>query len=382
MGKKYTYEDVKHYIEVESGSNCILLSSEYKNVSEKVSIQCKCGDEFTTTFGKFKNRNKRQCNKCSNCMQWDYCSVKSYIEKDSESGCLLISDEYKDNKGKLKLRCKCGNEFTVNFVRFAHRNQRECSICSKKRVSRVKTQDIFNNEVRDMVEDEYSVIGDYTGAHTKLAILHNVCGYQWDVTPASFLHRKSRCPKCNGGIKKTQSEFISEVYDMYGDEYTVVGEYESYHHNRVKIKHNICDNTYMAIPAVLLKGIGCNICAESKGETSVREVLEKNDINYIKENTFDGLIGVGGNPLRFDFYLPDHNICIEYDGEFHFKKFYEDQNFETLQIHDKRKNQYCKDNNIPLIRIPYWQFDKIDQILDKWLSKYGLIHNEDIKGIA
>jgi len=62
-------------------------------------------------------------------------------------------------------------------------------------------------------------------------------------------------------------------------------------------------------------------------------------------------------------------MLIEYDGEFHFKKFYEDDGFETLQIHDKMKDEYCKNNNIPLLRIPYWDYDKIEEIVRKTLIK-------------
>ena len=105
--------------------------------------------------------------------------------------------------------------------------------------------------------------------------------------------------------------------------------------------------------------------------------LQNYNTLFKQEYSFENLLGVGGGLLRFDFAVFDDinnlKLLIEYDGEFHFKKYYETQNFEDLQMHDNRKNQYCKDNNIPLIRIPYWQFDKIEQILDKWLSKYQII---------
>lgn len=73
----------------------------------------------------------------------------------------------------------------------------------------------------------------------------------------------------------------------------------------------------------------------------------------------------------FDFYLPDYNILIEYDGEQHFKPVdfaskgleWATKIFEYNQIKDKIKNDYCKDNNIRLIRIPYWDFDNIETIL-------------------
>ena len=82
--------------------------------------------------------------------------------------------------------------------------------------------------------------------------------------------------------------------------------------------------------------------------------------------------------LRFDFYLPDYNCCIEYDGIQHFKRTnFSHDNFEERQKRDEIKNQYCKDNNIVLIRIPYTDLDLIDRqyLLDKFKNK-GIIIKE------
>ncbi|KAK2245402.1 hypothetical protein XC29_00195 [Clostridioides difficile] len=56
---------------------------------------------------------------------------------------------------------------------------------------------------------------------------------------------------------------------------------------------------------------------------------------------------------------------MEYDGEFHFKEYFEGQNFNKNLLHDEMKNDYAKEKNIKLIRIPYWDFDNIEEILDK-----------------
>lgn len=133
-------------------------------------------------------------------------------------------------------------------------------------------------------------------------------------------------------------------------------------------------------------GEGCKYCSSSKGEVKIQEHLTRNGIRYIGEYSYEDLVGLGGLPLRFDFAILNKNntlkVLIEYDGIFHYEKQYDADGYEDLQIHDKRKNQYCKDNNIPLIRIPYWQFGKIEQILDKWLGKYGLTCSEDIKEVT
>lgn len=74
-------------------------------------------------------------------------------------------------------------------------------------------------------------------------------------------------------------------------------------------------------------------------------------------------------PLPFDFFLPFHNMCIEYDGELHYKKFENSFNgklkLEVTKKHDKMKTLYCKNYNIRLVRIPYWRKNNIKDILDK-----------------
>lgn len=75
--------------------------------------------------------------------------------------------------------------------------------------------------------------------------------------------------------------------------------------------------------------------------------------------------------LPFDFYLPKYNLCIEYDGEQHFSpttiggiSIEQGQlNFERLQINDQIKTQYCKDKGIQLLRIPYTEFKRIENII-------------------
>ena len=101
----------------------------------------------------------------------------------------------------------------------------------------------------------------------------------------------------------------------------------------------------------------------SKGELKIRNFLINNDINFIEEYTFDDL--KDKSRLRFDFYLPDLNLFIEYDGEQHFKENIQSsgwnskKNYDIIKYRDNYKNQWCKENNILLIRIPYTHYDEI-----------------------
>lgn len=94
----------------------------------------------------------------------------------------------------------------------------------------------------------------------------------------------------------------------------------------------------------------------SKFEIFISDILSKSHILFYKEYGFNDCKGVGNKKLRFDFYLPDYNTLIEYDGEQHFKPieyFGGEEKYNILKNNDEIKNKYCKTHKINLIRIPY-----------------------------
>jgi hypothetical protein len=116
----------------------------------------------------------------------------------------------------------------------------------------------------------------------------------------------------------------------------------------------------------------CPSCAFSKGEKRISEILTIHHILNEPQKTFDGLIGLGGGLLSYDFYLPDHNLLIEYQGEQHekiIKGFHNSKkDFEKQLEHDRRKKQYAINKNINLLEIWYWDFDNIENILNNGLN--------------
>jgi very-short-patch-repair endonuclease len=94
------------------------------------------------------------------------------------------------------------------------------------------------------------------------------------------------------------------------------------------------------------------------------EYLSRNGVIYEYQKKFDGLRNK--NPLPFDFYIPDSNICIEYDGQQHFEPidaFGGLESFNKLKDNDAKKDEFCEIRGIELIRISYLNFDLIDSIL-------------------
>ena len=105
---------------------------------------------------------------------------------------------------------------------------------------------------------------------------------------------------------------------------------------------------------MIQRGKGCPICCESNGEMEISRFLEEYNIKYTREYCFNDCKYI--RSLYFDFYLLDNNICIEFDGQQHFKPmkiFGGDKAFKENNIRDEIKNKYCVNNNIKLIRIKY-----------------------------
>ena len=105
----------------------------------------------------------------------------------------------------------------------------------------------------------------------------------------------------------------------------------------------------------------CGCIKTSIGEMNIKKILEENNIQYKEQITFDNLKNI--KPLRYDFGIYQNNKLIrliEFDGIQHFKeqKYFTHSLTETKN-NDIIKNKYAKDNNIPLVRIPYWERDKM-----------------------
>ena len=107
--------------------------------------------------------------------------------------------------------------------------------------------------------------------------------------------------------------------------------------------------------------ISCG-CAKSKGEEKIIATLIQAQIPFITQKRFETCVFPETNrQLVFDFYLPEQNILIEYDGEQHFHEVRNDRyGYEGIVARDNYKNQWCEENNIPLIRIPYTEYGNID----------------------
>jgi len=233
-----------------------------------------------------------------------------------------------------------------------------------------KTTKQFKEEIYNLIGSEYELIGEYIRALDDVIFKHIICGYQFKMRPNSFLNGQ-RCPKCAERIKYTTETFKEKIYELTNGEYNVLGEYIN-NKIHILIKHNICNHEYSINPNAFLKGCRCPKCGESKGEQEIRHILEYKKLNFKPQYTFDDLLSNKGNLLKFDFGILDKNnnliFLIEYDGGGHYdENIFGKESYELTIYHDQLKNQYCQQNNISLLRIPYWEFDIIEEILEEYL---------------
>lgn len=197
----------------------------------------------------------------------------------------------------------------------------------------------------------------YSTAKTKLKIICSIHGEQ-EMLPHHHL-RGTGCGICgkaqiniSNGSQLTQAAFIMRgraISENLSFEKTV---YKS-KREEVVITCKI-HGDYITKAEMILKGCGCPKCTVSKGEQEIEKWLISKGINYVIQKTFKGLYFE--RHLKFDFYLPDYNVCIEYDGKQHFKPveyWGGEWSLTELQIKDNLKNNYCKDKKIELIRINY-----------------------------
>ena len=270
---------------------------------------------------------------------------------------------YINNETKVKIICRIHGVFEQEPKKHINRKQK----CPKCTGHKTNTETFIEKakQLHGGVYDYSSVV--YNSSNAKVKIICPIHGV-FEQSPNAHLSGK-KCYKCSGTPKKINSEFIDDANKRHKNKYDYsLVKYEK-NNRKVDIichKHGLFKQT----PAAHLKGQGCPICRESKGELYVREFLMKNRISFVSQKRFENCRHI--LPLPFDFYLLDYNICIEYHGHQHYNSSHsfgsKENEFKNIQERDKIKETYCLKNNIPLLIIPYK--DDIDITLLNFFNTY------------
>lgn len=287
-----------------------------------------------------------------------------------------LLSSYVDMKHKIDCRCKIdGYEWIAlpqNLL-----NGHGCPQCSvsKSIIALRKTHNDFVNDVHNL-SPTIEILNNYIDNKTNIKCCCKICNHTWETVASNLIAGKG-CPVCGlkkriSSITKTTKQFIIELGEVNQD-IEIIGEYINTN-TPILCKCKIDGNKWFATPSNLLRGTGCPLCNCSHGENAIKNILTNMEINFIPQHKFDDCKHL--RPLPFDFYIPNYNLCIEYDGQQHFRpvNFGGCSDEQALDVYlktkenDLIKNRYCKDNGINLLRIKYSDFNNIENIIQKYFS--------------
>lgn len=283
-----------------------------------------------------------------------HAEVQSRIDEAHGKNKYILLEEYKNRRTKILTKhTDCGYVWRANTETLSKGHG--CPKCGKNLQKSTKD---FKKEVNKLVGDEYLVLSEYKTTNTLITFKHKTCGNVFKMTPKAFLSGQ-RCPyeryeKIAKANSMTLNEAKKKIKVSTNGEYDIVGGYKSAS-RKANIKHLVCGYTFEAPPSRIFNiESGCPKCNESHGERIISLFLNEYNISYKSQYRIKECRNK--RPLPFDFAIFEDSelkLLIEYDGEQHFKPKFGKKEFERVKINDAIKNDYCKNNNIELLRIPY-----------------------------
>lgn len=316
---KITYEKVK---EVFDKKQYVLLEKEYINAFTPMRYICKKHPKIIQTINWNKLQQGRGCRECgyenvSNKLKVKKKTKYSQVLKRFEKAnlCLLTTEEeyISETNPTMRFICSCSPTLVQEKAWSAFQQTPHCSLCATKNKDMIRRNKHYQEFVMRCEEKGYLP-------------LSSLDEYKNSLSPMKYI-----CPK-------------------HGEQIT-------------NLSH-------------LREGKGCPICNESKGESCIRQWLEKNHIIYTSQKRFKDLYHKSKRAkLSYDFWLPTFNLLIEYQGGYHDGKVHErnprKQTAEDLKQQQKRDNlkrEYAKNHGYRLLEIWYWDYDNIEEILEKELN--------------
>lgn len=185
------------------------------------------------------------------------------------------------------------------------------------------------------------------------------CNHTFERSPfVMFNQNVLSCPWCETHPFEYSEEMIREkTSELWGTEYTILDISKLKNKNgskRIVVAHEKCGFKYDVSLWNFLHGQGCPKCKKSHGEKQVRNYLITYGFNFQEQYP----IFTHNTCLKLDFYLEENNqkFAIEYNGIQHYQPvdfFGGEDGFKQQVLRDNWKSQYCSENNIQLIIIPY-----------------------------
>lgn len=365
--KRKTHKEFCNEVFEQVGSE-YTVKSEYKTTNDYILMKHNiCNYEWEVLPNNFL-KNKSRCPQCNNRIPYTEVSFQNKLEEIYSGNAKLIS-EFKGLRNNVLIKfLDCGHECNSKALNFIYKDNNGCNVCNK---NEKKTHSQFCKEVCVLVQDEYIVKSEYNGNKDKVIMFHAVCGNEYPVSPNDFLCGKRCPKCQHRSYKKTTDEFKQEVSDLVENEYEVMGEYIDGHnkilikHNNCQTIYLVAPIKFLEgrrcpvcaeskgeqiIRKYLEK---YNIIYEPQKEFEGLLGLGNGNLSYD--------FYLPSINLLIEFQGQQHE---QYIPGFHSSK----KDFEKQLEHDARKKEYAKENNMKLLEIWYWNFDNVEDILAKELK--------------
>jgi len=372
----------------------------YKGDRIKVEIYCdKCKESFIQKPS--SHLQGAGCPWCSGRIKdtkhWIEKAIKVHGDKYDYS-----ETQYINIKTKVKILCKEHGIFEILPQKHLLRKQ-GCSVCGENKLRNTfsYSKDDFIKKAKEIHKNKYNysrVI--YKNGKEKVEIICSKHGSFWQ-SPQKHVNRGDGCPECMYENRKmTIKDFVKRAKEIHINKYDYSNIKLEFNNKAMYALNIICLTHGIFSQRVdgHLKGVGCPRCNSSKGEEKIREFFKKNNIPYdtemaVKKLFPNSLMTLGYEKKRYDFVLKDKKIIIEFDGEQHFKavdfqsKMTEEEKYTKFLKDaktDKIKDELAITHGYKILRIPFWEIDNIDEILEKLLinkddtifEKYNLQQNK------
>jgi len=268
------------------------------------------------------------------------------------NGEYYVLTKYKKSSEKVKvLHIPCNKVWEVtpnNILR-----GRTCPNCPT-----VTPHERFCDKVLEITKGRLKVIGKYKGHLNKVLVLCTKHSIKFTTYPKYITNGREVCKQCNienikSSQRKSEKQFKKDILNKHNGRITPVDKYVNTH-TKIRFKCKVCDHIFSAEPNAVIRTSGCPNCKKSKGEQLISDTLDSLGVYYIRQYSFEQCRYK--RTLYFDFFLPEHNLLIEYDGKQHYYpiKFFGGINgYKETVKRDYVKTVFAEKNGITLIRIPY-----------------------------
>jgi very-short-patch-repair endonuclease len=373
---KYTNMEYLQLIKNVHGDRYDYSRTNYEGASTKITVICKEHGLFKVQASAHLRRNVG-CKTCASKINAN--KLKSTTSKFIKKARLIHGNKYNYSYVKYsvalkEVKIKCLRHGIFTQVASYHLSGNGCPSCWEERrgKSAILTNSEFIEKARLMHGERYDYsLVEYKGNAGKVKIICKVHGAFFQVANVHLCG--SGCSACKSAklsdLKKLSlPDFLKKAKETHGSRYDYS---QSVYYGADKKISIICKTHDIFHQRAIdhIRGRGCHKCSASKGETRIASVLSNVGVLFESEKRFERC--KYKKPLPFDFYVSSHNLLIEYDGEQHYKArdfFGGDKGLGKTQKKDAIKTAFAKEHGFNLLRIPYTEYARIEEILSEALK--------------